>query len=199
MKKLSMFQPAVLLAVLCLIVTLLLAGTNELTKEPIAIQQKAAALEQMKKIYPEGESFPVITLSEEQTVAMAERDITADQISTVENAAGDVLGYVFITSSRGYAGNVVATTGIDKEGRLVMVTATAADDTPGLGKRVEENSFLAQFSGFDSASLTSVTGEPGTQKIDSISGATISSKAASAAVNKAMGAYAYLKEEGLIS
>jgi len=193
-----MFQPALLLAVLCLVVALLLAGTNELTKDPIALQQKAAALEQMKKIYPEGESFPVIVLTEEQTAAMAEKNIAAEQISTVENAAGDVLGYVFITSSRGYAGNVTATTGIDTKGRLIMVTATAADDTPGLGKRVEEQGFLAQFSGFDSASLTSVTGEPGTQKIDSISGATISSKAASSAVNKAMGAYAYLQEEGLI-
>lgn len=198
MKKPSMFQPALLLAVLCLVVTLLLAATNELTKEPIALQKEAAALKQMQKIYPEGDSFPVMTLTDEQTAAMTAENIAVNTISTVKNTTGDTLGYVFVTSSRGYAGNVVATTGIDTKGRIVMVTATAADDTPGLGKRVEEDSFLSQFSGIDSSMRTSVNGEAGTQKIDSISGATISSKAASSAVNKAISAYTYLQGEGLI-
>ena len=198
MKKPSMFQPALLLAVLCLVVTLLLAATNELTKEPIALQKEAAALKQMQKIYPEGDSFPVMTLTEEQTAAMAAENIAVNQISTVKNTAGDVLGYIFITSSRGYAGNVVATTGIDPKGRIIMVTSTASDDTPGLGKRVEETAFLSQFSGIDTSKITTVSGEPGTNKIDAISGATISSKAASSSVNKAIRAFTYLQGEGLI-
>jgi len=199
MKKPNMFQPAILLSVLCLVVTLLLAATNELTKEPIALQQEAAALEQMQKIFPEGETFSDILLTAEKIDAMNLNEIAVDQVNIAKDAGGSDLGYVFITNSRGYAGSIVATTGIDLDGRIIMVSATAADDTPGLGKRIEEDGFLSQFAGISTDTITSVTGDGNTQKIDGISGATISSKAASAAVNKAMGAYAYLVGEGLIS
>ena len=121
------------------------------------------------------------------------------EISAAKNDSGEVIGYVFVTSSRGYAGNVVATTGIDREGNIIMVSATAADDTPGLGKRVEEKGFLSQFSGLDTKIPTSVSSGSDTQKIDGISGATISSRAASAAVNQAMQAYSYLWEKEVIS
>ena len=199
MGKLKMFQPALLLTVLCLIVTLMLAATYEITKDPIARQQQEAALMQRQEIFPDGKTFDTILLSDAQTEQMAAKDITAVEISAAKDADGKVIGYVFVTSSRGYAGNVVATTGIDTEGKIILVRAAAADDTPGLGKRVEEKGFQAQFSNLDTKVLTSVSAGSGTHKIDSISGATISSKAASSAVNKAMGAYSYLQEEGVIS
>lgn len=198
MIKIKMFQPALLLAVLCLVVTLLLAATNELTKGPIAVQEEQKILEQMQAIFPSGDSFPVIELSDGQKTAMEEKDIAADKICEALDKDGGLLGYIFITSGQGYAGKVVATSGIGKDGKIIMVAAAAADDTPGLGQRVSERVFSDQFTGIDTSVQTSVTGEKGTTKIDGISGATISSKAASAAVNKAMGAYAYLREEGMI-
>jgi len=199
MGKLKMFQPALLLTILCLIVTLLLAATHEITKDPIARQQQEAALMQKQEIFPDGKEFTNIALSEAQIEQMDAKDISTDEISTAKNADGKVIGYVFVTSSRGYAGNVVATTGIDTQGKVLMITTTAADETPGLGKRVEEKGFRAQFSNLDTKVLTSVSAGSDTHKIDSISGATISSRAASSAVNKAMGAYSYLLEEGVIS
>lgn len=199
MGKLKMFQPALLLTVLCLIVTLMLAATYEITKDPIARQQEEAALMQKQEIFPDGKEFTGIALSEAQVEIMTAKDIAAVEISTAKDADGKVIGYVFVTSSRGYAGNVVATTGIDTEGKVIMITAAAADETPGLGKRVEEKGFQAQFSNLDTKVLTSVSAGSDTHKIDSISGATISSRAASSAVNKAMGAYSYLLEEGVFS
>lgn len=199
MGKLKMFQPALLLTVLCLITTLLLAATYELTKVPIARQQEQAALEQKQQIFPDGKEFAPVILSEAQVDAMAKKDSSVLEVSTATDASGKILGYVFVTGSRGYAGNIAATTGIDTQGRIIMVSALAPDDTPGLGKRVEEKGFLSQFAKLDSKVMTSVSNGSGTQKIDSISGATISSRAASSAVNKAMGAYVYLLEEGVIS
>jgi len=199
MGKLKMFQPALLLTVLCLITTLLLAATYELTKAPIARQQEQAALEQKQQIFPDGKEFAPVILSEAQIQAMAAKDSSVLEVSTATDASGKILGYVFVTGSRGYAGNIAATTGIDTQGRIIMVSALAPDDTPGLGKRVEEKGFLSQFAKLDSKVMTSVSNGSGTQKIDSISGATISSRAASSAVNKAMGAYVYLLEEGVIS
>lgn len=199
MGKLKLFQPALLLTVLCLIVTLMLAVTYEITKDPIARQQQEAALMQRQEIFPDGKEFTGITLSEAQIEQMDESDIAIVELSAAKDAGGKVIGYVFVTSSRGYAGSVVATTGINTQGKVIMVRAAGADETPGLGKRVEEKGFQDQFSDLDINVPTSVSAGSGTHKIDSISGATISSKAASSAVNKAMAAYSYLLEEGVIS
>lgn len=199
MGKLKMFQPALLLTVLCLIVSLMLAATYEITKDPIARQQQEAALLQKQNIFPEGKEFVNIVLSDAQMEDMDAEKIAVEEISAAKNDSGNVIGYVFVTSSRGYAGNVVATTGIDSKGHIIMVSATAADDTPGLGKRVEEKGFLSQFTGLDTNIPTSVSAGTDTQKIDGISGATISSRAASSAVNTAMHAYSYLLEEEVIS
>lgn len=199
MGKLKMFQPALLLTVLCLIVSLMLAATYEITKDPIARQQQEASLLQKQNIFPEGKEFAGIVLSDAQMADMDAEKIAVEEISAAKNDSGNVIGYVFVTSSRGYAGNIVATTGIDTKGHIIMVSATAADDTPGLGKRVEEKGFLSQFTGLDTNIPTSVSAGTDTQKIDGISGATISSRAASSAVNTAMRAYSYLLEKEVIS
>lgn len=199
MGKLKMFQPALLLTVLCLIVSLMLAATYEITKDPIARQQQEASLLQKQNIFPEGKEFAGIVLSDAQMEDMDAQKIAVEEVSAAKNDSGTVIGYVFVTSSRGYAGNIVATTGIGTNGQIIMVSATAADDTPGLGKRVEEKGFLSQFSGLDTNIPTSVSAGTDTQKIDGISGATISSRAASSAVNTAMRAYSYLLEKEVIS
>ena len=194
-----MFQPALILTVLCLAVTVLLAATYVITKEPIDRQQAEAAFAKKLEIFPDGKEFVPIVLSDIQTATMTEKGFDAQEISTAKDAAGEILGYVFVSSSRGYSGNIVATTGIDPQGQVLMVSAAAPDDTPGLGKRVEEKAFLSQFTALDTSVLTSVSEGSSTLKIDIVSGATISSKAASTAVNKAMSAYGYLLEEGVIS
>ena len=66
MGKLKMFQPALLLTVLCLIVALMLAATYEITKDPIARQVQEAALLQKQNIFPEGKEFAGIVLSDDQ-------------------------------------------------------------------------------------------------------------------------------------
>ncbi len=191
-------MPAVRLTVICLVVTLLLAGTNELTRDKIAKQVVAAGKIQQQLIFPDGETFPKIKLDPSVVQSMKDKGIIVTEVSEA-TAGGQVLGYVFVSASFGYAGNVVATTGINTDGQVVMVKATAANDTPNLGKRIEESSFLAQFSGLGTDKLTSVGAGSGTVQIDGISGATISSRAASNAVNQAIGAYAYLLEKGVIS
>ena len=199
MKTIKMFQPALLLAVLCLTVTLLLAATNEVTKGPIAEQAAEAAYERKIAIFPEAASFEPVPLTKELESELSDKDIAVLEVSRAADAGGLSLGYVFVTSSRGYAGDVETTVGIGSDGKVILVTATAADDTPGLGKRVEEKSFSDQFTGLDTKQLTGVNGDKDRTKIDAISGATISSKGASLAVNKAFGAYSYLKEQGVIS
>lgn len=199
MKRLSMFVPAIRLSVVCLVVTLLLAGTNELTREKIASQVEAAGLVQKQMIFPEGVTFTVIDIDDATQDAMDADGYVVNEVSIATDAAGQVLGYIFVSESFGYAGSIVATTGINMDGQIVMVRATAANDTPNLGKKVEEDAFLSQFTGLGTDMQTGVTEGADIATIDAVSSATISSKAASAAINKAISAYTYLLDKEVIS
>lgn len=199
MKKLKFIQPALVLALICLAVTLLLAATNEVTLGPINRQKEEASLVQKKLIFPEASAFKEVAITKEIGAAFKEGEIDVLEISQAIQEKDQTLGYVFISQSRGYAGPVIATTGIDLEGKIVMATISAPDDTPGLGKKVEEEVFTAQFTGLEVGKSISVRTGNDAQVIDSVSGATISSNGAAQAVNHALQAFKMLKEKGVIS
>ncbi len=200
MQKLKVLIPALSLCVICLITTLLLAGTHEITKTAIEDQEAAASLEQKQIIFPEGAEFDVVTQTADISSGLEKASGSVTEISIAKDSSGDVLGYVFVSSSFGYAGDVVATTGINTSGEIVQVLITAASDTPKLGKEVEKDLFASQFSGVSADTLTVIgeASDDSTASIDGISGATISSRAASDAVNKAQNAYQYLLAEEVI-
>lgn len=200
MQKLKVLIPALSLCVICLITTLLLAGTHEITKTAIEDQEAAASLEQKQIIFPEGAEFDVVTQTADISSGLEKASGSVTEISIAKDSSGDILGYVFVSSSFGYAGDVVATTGISTSGEIVQVLITAASDTPKLGKEVEKDLFASQFSGVSADTLTVIgeASDDSTASIDGISGATISSRAASDAVNKAQNAYQYLLAEEVI-
>ena len=200
MQKLKVLIPALSLCVICLITTLLLAGTHEITKTAIEDQEAAASLEQKQIIFPEGAEFDVVTQTADISSGLEKASGSVTEISIAKDSSGDILGYVFVSSSFGYAGDVVATTGISTSGEIVQVLITAASDTPKLGKEVEKDFFSSQFSGVSADTLTVIgtASDDSTASIDGISGATISSRAASDAVNKAQNAYQYLLAEEVI-
>ena len=200
MQKLKVLVPALMLCVICLITTLLLAGTHEITKTTIEDQEAAAALEQKQIIFPEGTEFDVVIQTADISSGLEKAGGSVTEISIAKDSSGDVLGYVFVSSSFGYAGDVVATTGIRTSGEIVQVLITAASDTPKLGKEVEKDFFSSQFSGVSADTLTVIgtASDDSEASIDGISGATISSRAASDAVNKAQNAYQYLLAEEVI-
>lgn len=200
MQKFKVLIPALMLCIICLITTLLLAGTHEITKSAIEEQKSAAALEQKQIIFPEGTEFVVVDQTDALSSELENIGGDVSEISVAKDSSGEVLGYVFVSDAFGYAGDVVATTGINTSGEIVQVILTAASDTPKLGKEVENDSFSSQFSGISADTSTvigSVSGD-GNASIDGVSGATISSRAASDAVNKAQNAYLYLLSEGVI-
>ena len=160
----------------------------------------AASLEQKQIIFPEGAEFDVVTQTADISSGLEKASGSVTEISIAKDSSGDVLGYVFVSSSFGYAGDVVATTGINTSGEIVQVLITAASDTPKLGKEVEKDLFASQFSGVSADTLTVIgeASDDSTASIDGISGATISSRAASDAVNKAQNAYQYLLAEEVI-
>ncbi len=193
MQKLKGFLPAIILALICGICVFLLAGTYSLTKDKIAEQEKVAAEERKLTIFPGARSFEALQYSDSIREELKANGIDPDEVYIAYDENGTALGYIFINSGFGYAGQIVTTTGIGADGKIVMVIATAASDTPKLGKEVEGRPFLDGFTG-----LTTERDLILKQDVAAVSGATISSRAATACVNRACAAYRTFVEKGLI-
>ena len=199
MKKDNPIRPVILLALICFLTTLLLAATNELTAPTIAKQEQEALNKQLQTIFPEGNQFDPLVLSAEVSEALSAQGADVDSVFLAKSSAGETIGYVFVSSANGYAGKVKASVGIRMDGEVVMTVLTAPDETPGLGKRIEEEKFSNQFAGLSSGSAIVIGSASGEQAIDAVSGATISSKGAVEAVNKSFSAFLYLSSEGSLS
>ena len=175
MKK-QILIPALSLFLICAITSLLLAAANEATCGPIAELQAQTALEAQQTVLPTAASF------EEKTAA----DGTA--YAQGLDASGQTVGYVFTTSSSGYGGLIKVMTGVDNGGAITGVELLEISETAGLGSRVNDAGYLAQYKG--SAEAKNIG------QIDVLTGATVSSKAVMNGVNSAIEAYSVYGGEG---
>ena len=113
----------------------------------------------------------------------------------IGKTGSDIAGYVFVTSSKGYGGDVQVMTGISTDGQITGVVILEQDETPGLGANAEKESFRDQFkqavpeNGFTVTKSTAGEGE-----ISAMTGATITTTAVTNAVNDAIAQYNEIKE-----
>lgn len=173
----DILKPALTLFVICLIVTALLAGTNILTKDKIAEQSVLLASESRKLVLSDAEDFE-------------ESDGCYIGLS-----AGEAVGYVFETEAKGYGGSVKVMTGIDIDGNITGVTVLEHEETPGLGANAEKTSFTDQYvqmAPTDGIKLVK-NKAPAEGEIEALTGASITSKAVTDAVNAAIEQYMSLK------
>ena len=89
-------------------------------------------------------------------------------------------GFVIETSAYGYAGDITLLVGVSNEGTVTGLVVRDLSETYGLGANaLTDTEFLSQFLG------TSADAEVGTN-VDAMTGATVSSKAVTKAVNSAV-------------
>ena len=100
----------------------------------------------------------------------------------------EIGGYVFIALGTGYSSVISAMVGVDPGGKIIGVKVLSQQETPGLGAKVVEIRhgesdpwFTRQFSGKTVQDDIKVKKDGGT--IDSITGATISSRAVTNSIN----------------
>ncbi len=123
-------------------------------------QQKAKAI---------GEIFGSETL----TYATVETD--GGVLYAVKENEAD-LGFCAEVASPGFGGDIQMMVGFDAQGNILGVSIVSLSETPGLGAKVSESDYLAQYKN-QNGELT--LGED----VDAISGATISSRAVIDGVN----------------
>ena len=179
MKKLSfkaILVPTLSLFCICLVVAVLLAGTNELTKTAIDENQQKKADEAKSEV-----CASAVVFEEAKGVdAEAYRGLDKD---------GNLVGYAIPASHKGYGGEIEIMVGVDTEGNITGVSILSINETPGLGMNAKNDSFRDQFKGVIPAGGFSANGTEGKQQIDALTGATITSEAVSQAVNKAIDVY----------
>ena len=184
MKKFSFKEiivPAVSLFVICLVATALLAVTNQITApkiEQLAIETESNAKKEVLK--------DAVSFSDAKTVTLDGKEYTYYEGLDAE---GQVMGYVFSTSAKGYGGDIDVMSGIDSEGVIKGVSILSISETAGLGMNAKNEDFLNQYT--DKSGKLSVikNGAAGDNDIQALTGATITSNAMTAAVNTAQSLY----------
>lgn len=183
---------AIILTVITLVAGLGLGFVYEITKDPIAQAEDAAKKEAWQQVFPEAslEEFEAIDVDAEiaeQVISDLGIKATVDEVCTV-NGGDD--GYVITTTDKeGYGGNIQITVGITNDGTVNGVSILSISETAGLGMRATEPAFYGQYQGKQTdkfvISKDGGEGEP----IDALSGATITSRAMTGAVNAALAYY----------
>lgn len=174
----EIFIPTVVMLGICVVVTLALSSTNMLTASKIA------------------------KITEENNKKAMTRLIAADEYNEVPaqtsfgdikyNVAiknGETVGCIFTVDVNGYGGVVSVMTAVNMDGTVAAVEILdASNETPGLGQNVTKADWIKQFSGLsgDVSVIKGGEANPDNNEINAVTGATISSRAVTDAVNQAL-------------
>ena len=177
--------PTVSLFVICLVVTALLAVTNMLTAPQIQKLSKETEDKTKAEVLASADEF-----SDALTVSADGNDYTYYE----GTASGDTIGYVFKTSAKGYGGDIDLMVGIDTSGKVTGVSILSISETAGLGMNAKNESFINQYTGKSGTIGVSKNGASDTE-IQALTGATITSKVVTSAVNTALSLYSQIGGE----
>ena len=167
----KIYKPIVVLSLICIVITGALAVTNNITKPIIEEAIIAAQTAARKELLPEADDF---TKVEGLSVANVVEAYTAN----------NGVGIVVTSTGKGYGGNITVMTAFTPEGTIKQIKVTEQAETKGIGSKVAgDASFWTRFEGLEAKPLVL------NDDVDALSGATISSKALTAAVNSAIEAY----------
>ncbi|HIW83943.1 MAG TPA: RnfABCDGE type electron transport complex subunit G [Candidatus Dorea gallistercoris] len=185
----KIIKNTIILTVITLVSGLLLGLVYEVTKEPIARTQEAAKRAAWQEVFPDvaEDAFEQIDVDGDvaaQVIADLGIKGSIDEVCAVDG--GDT-GYVITaTDGEGYGGDIQVTVGITSDGTVSGISFLSISETAGLGMKATESSFYEQYVGVQTEQFY-VTKDGGEgEPIDAISGATITTRAVTGAVNAAL-------------
>lgn len=183
----NIIKTAVILFLITGIAALILAVVNNFTAPIIAENSAKKQAAAMQNVLKDAE------FSEEN---LAE-NVDDPDISEIYKAQkdGSAAGYVVMVNPNGYNGAISMVVGIDAEGKVSGIDIISQSETAGLGANCVKDEFKDQFVG-KSGEISVVKNDPKDNEIDAITSATITSKAVTSGVNKALAAVEKLEEAG---
>ncbi|GAA4945013.1 RnfABCDGE type electron transport complex subunit G [Algibacter agarivorans] len=172
-KKESTFISMVLsLLLITLISGFALGFVNDLTIEPIAKAKLAKKINALKLVLPEFDNNPVAELK------MVKSELTKDSIEIYPAYKdGKFIGAAVVGSSeKGFSGLIKIMVGFTTDGTIKNIAVLDQKETPGLGTKMKDESFLKQFRDKNPSNFNLKVKKDGGE-VDALTGATISTRA----------------------
>ena len=157
----NQIKSVVVLVCICLVVTVLMAVTNQFTAPIIKKNQSAAENAALLEVMPDGGSFETVDLSTYTLPA------TVSEVYKAENG-----GYVIKLTTTGYSTGMIILCGINADGTVSGVVCLESTETLGYEKTYGEN-FIGK-------------NAEGVEAVDIISGATKTTDAYKSAIKDAL-------------
>jgi Na+-translocating ferredoxin:NAD+ oxidoreductase subunit G len=170
MKKREIIGGIMVLIVITSLSGFLLAQVYKTTAPKIEEQQKAEERKLNREIFPEGENFE-------------KKEENGIEFTMVYDNRGEKIGKIFKISTMGYGGDIVLKVGVDENLNIKGVKVLQQNETPGLGAKITKGGFLSQFKNLEKDSIY-LKKDNKNGKIDSVTGATISSRAVTDGMRK---------------
>jgi len=189
--KSSFLNLVLTLTIVTLVAGLSLGYVYQWTKEPIAQAQMAKQLKAIESVVTGYDNNPVI---EKYKVA------TPDGKDSLEffpaRKGGELIGVAIKTrSGKGYSGDIFIMVGFNLTGEIQNIFVIEHKETPGLGSKMTSPSFVNQFLNKNPEQMNLKVKKDGGD-VDAITGATISSRAYSEAVQLAFDTFKSSMDHG---
>ncbi len=187
----KIIKNTLILTAITVVSGLLLGIVYDVTKEPIAQAQERTKQKALQTVLPEASEFTSSNFDEKEAAKILKENGYTDDITEVAEATdkkGKVIGYVInVTSHEGYGGDIEISVGIASDGTVKGIEMLSIGETAGLGMKAKDAEFKDQFRDKKVQKFTyTKNGEKGDDKIDAISGATITTNAVTNAVDSAL-------------
>ena len=185
-----MIKNAMILFAITLVAGVLLGLVYQVTKDPIAYQEKLAQDRANQSVFAAASTFDDAAVDEAGAAAVTSEHtgVTIESVKEAKDSSGASLGYVIQVKSKGYGDFITYTVGIANDGNVNGISIIKIAETPGLGMNAEKV-IVPQFKDKAETNFTVVKNgqlsDESTQ-IEAISGATITSRAITEGVNAAI-------------
>lgn len=168
-QRAEFFRLSLTLLVIAGVMALLVAFVNNITAPTIKKLNKEKTDKALAAVLSAADGFEELSVK--------------DLPETVEGAwkAKNGVGYCIKVCPKGYGGKIETIVGIDNDGNVVGTEIISMSETSGIGTKIQDASFKKQFVGKNSVA-----------DVETISGATRSSKAFRSGVDDALKAFAKL-------
>lgn len=183
---------AMILTAFTLVIGLILGMVYMITKPRIDAANLEAAQKAYKEVFADADSFEALADFDknEATDYIVSQGYTdsLDDVQVAKDASGNTVGYVItVTAKDASQATITFSVGIKNDGTVNGYSITDIAETPGLGMKAQDADFIAQFQNKLVDAFTVVKNPPaGDAEIESISGATITSKAIANGCNAAL-------------
>lgn len=173
----ALVSPVIVLAVICLVVSALLAVTNSITAPIIEANDIKATNEAYLMVLP-------------GATADGLSDVDVSGFAGVASAVKTEDGRMAIKSNAvGFDGGVIVTIlGFDADGNICGIKSDCSSQTAGMGSKCDGEGFTSQFVGKEGSTELTLNVD-----VDQVGGCTVSSAAFVKAVNNAINCYSEVK------